>query len=164
MPGKNLKTSKPLSGDITITTPLLRFLPKMKGGEVIEKFFIKDFLSKKFSGASRRSLKGGGVVIVISPDIKLRVQNAPPLQNKKCRVVPKFNFFVENPLTPSIFSIASTACLTTSTDEAVSLDNTCGLKNGTSPPYFSAIWAISSESVETMDLVKNFDFIASSIV
>jgi len=28
-------------------------------GLVIEKFFIKDFLSKKFSGASRRSLEGG---------------------------------------------------------------------------------------------------------
>ena len=41
---------------------------KNEGGLVIEKFFIKDFLSKKFSGASRRSLEGGGVVFVIACD------------------------------------------------------------------------------------------------
>ena len=66
-----------VSGDITITIPPLpRFFAKKKGG-IIEKNFVKDLLSKNFSGASRQSLEGGGgcsykggggVVIVISPD------------------------------------------------------------------------------------------------
>jgi hypothetical protein len=44
----------------------------MKGGVVIENFFIRDFLYKKFSGGSIRNSEGGvvirGVVIIISPD------------------------------------------------------------------------------------------------
>ena len=50
-----------ISEDITITNPPSPIFAKNEWwGLVIEKFFIKDFLSKKFSGASRRSLEGGG--------------------------------------------------------------------------------------------------------
>ena len=68
-----------ISGDITITIPPSPIFWKKEGGVVIEKFFVKDFLSKNFFGASRRSVEGG-VVIVISPDTNLIISIiSPPL-------------------------------------------------------------------------------------
>ena len=55
--------------------PLVRFFLEKKGGYLEQKFFIRDFLTKKFSGASRRRkirggyLERGGVSGVIPSDL-----------------------------------------------------------------------------------------------
>ena len=57
--------------------PLVRFFLEKKGGGYLEqKFFIRDFLTKKFSGASRRrKIRGGiwkgGVSGVIPSDLSI---------------------------------------------------------------------------------------------
>ena len=44
---------------LKVPPPPSAILAKIEGGVSLAKFFIKDFLDKKFSGASRRIRRGG---------------------------------------------------------------------------------------------------------
>ena len=58
-----------VSGGITPDTPPCPVFSGKEGGYLEQNFFIRDFLTKKFSGASRRrKIRGGGVSGVIPSD------------------------------------------------------------------------------------------------
>ena len=61
------------------------------------------------------------------------------------------------------FSKKSTECFNADSNDAVSCENSSGLRNGTSAPHFSATDFISKSSVETIILLTNFDFFAADI-